>query len=175
MTVKIKIRPLVKPGLAMKVDKDTKLRQEAETAVQKFEEARQELMQLRMEFQQSFPDAADALEAIKQQEDVVNETIAQAKICIAHAKISVGDFLCKRAFSTPGYDDDRLTEILQTSSDRVELFSCLIDAGVIKKVVTDRQAAAIFAAQNPKDSKPLQPAWEEKKELTPKVTVPKGV
>jgi hypothetical protein len=175
MTVKIKIRPPAKPSLAVKVDKDAQLRQEAETAVLKFEQERESLLQMREEFQQTFPDAVDALEAIKQQEDVVNDAIAQAKIRIAQAKISVGDFLCKRAFSAPGYDDDALTEILRTNSDRTELFVALVDAGVIKKVVTDRQAAAIFAAQNPKDSKPLQPAWEDKKELTPKVTVPKGV
>ena len=175
MAVKIKLRAPAKPGLAMKVDKDAQMRHEAEAAVAKFEEERDSLLQMREDFKQSFPDAADALEAIKQQEDVVNDAVAQAKTRIAQAKISVGDFLCKRAFSQPGYDDDRLTEILQTNSDRLELFSALVDAGVIKKVVTDRQAAAIFAAQNPKDSKPLQPAWEDKKELTPKVSVPKGI
>jgi len=175
MAIKLRLRPPTKPSLAIKVDKNAQLRKAAEDAVAKFEEERDALLQMREEFRQSFPDATDALEAIKQQEDVVNDVIAQAKTRIAQAKISVGDFLCKRAFGKPGYDDDVLTEILRTSSDRAKLFSALIDAGVIKSVVTDRTAAALFAAQNPKDSKPLQPAWEEEKELTPKVTVPKGV
>jgi len=176
MGVKIKVRqnPVPsRPGIQGQVDKATQLRKAAEDAVQAFEHEANNLSSMREEFQQAYPDAVDALEAIKQQEDVVAQTIADAKSKVAAAKITIGDFLCKRAFSQPGYDDDRLTEILMSSPQRAELFELLVEAGVIKSVNTDRQAAAVFAAQNPKDSAPLQTAWEDKKELTPRVSVPK--
>jgi predicted Zn-dependent protease len=149
------------------------MREQAKAAVSQFEEEYRALRDMRNEFSTQFPDAAEALAEIKAQEDRVAEAINHAKNQVAQAKVTIGEFLCKRAFSQPGYDDSQLTDIILNHPERDTLFSLLAQAGVITGLKTDRAAAAVFAAQNPQDGAPLQPAWKDKEELTPRVTTPK--
>lgn len=165
--VKMKVRQ-VTPN-----NEETRLKDEAKQAVQQFETTYRELRDMRKQFSEEFPEAAEALAEIKSQEDRVAEALNHAKTKVAQAKVTIGEFLCKRAFSQPGYDDQQLADILFNHEQRTALFDALVESGVIVGLKTDRAQAAIFSAQNPEFGAPLQPAWKDKEELTPRVTAPK--
>jgi hypothetical protein len=147
-------------------------RLEAEVAVALYAEERRVLDSMRADFGEEYPDADEALNDIKQQEDSVHHTIATAKTKVGLAKLSVGDFTCTRSYSQAGYDDKKLTDTLNGMKSPGSLFEHLLNAGVIKEIKVDKAASAAFAAANPKLAKKLDDAWQSKTELTPRVTVP---
>lgn len=170
-----KVTTKFRPGAKAKRGEaaDTALLDDAKEAVCRFEDLHTELRQMREQFEEEFPEANESLENIKSHEDEVNSALDDAKIKVALAKTSVGDFECTRAFKQAGYDDKKLADVLFGLDDRAEVFDRLVTAGVIVGVKVDRGNAAAFAASNPKTAAPLSPAWEDKNELTPRVKTPK--
>lgn len=147
--------------------------EEAQEYVARFEDMRGQLMAMREQFEEEYPEAQLALEAIKVQEDTVLNAIADAKAKVAAAGESVGDFKCTRAWAQAGYDDKKLSEIILDMPSPGKMVEQLIQAGVIKEFKVDKANSAAFAAANPKVADPLNKAWVERRELTPRVSVPK--
>jgi hypothetical protein len=145
----------------------------AEVFVEKYEEQRDQLGAMREDFETDFPEANLAMHAIKSQEDIVVHAISVAKAGVGMERKTIGDFICSRAFSSAGYDEKKFTEILLEMKDPGPLLARLMSAGVIKTFKVDKGASAAFSAANPKVAKPLNNAWKDKEELTPRVTVPK--
>jgi hypothetical protein len=170
-----KVTTKFRPGAKTKrgEDADTQLLDEAKDAVCKFEDLNTALRQMQEQFEEEFPEANESLQQIKSQEDEVNSAIEDAKIKVALAKTSVGDFECTRAFRQAGYDDKKLSGVLFGLEDRGDVFDRLVSANVIVGVKVDRDNAAAFAASNPKSAAPLSSAWEDRTELTPRVKTPK--
>ena len=150
---------------------ETSVTELAAEAVQAFENEREQLEQLHQEFEANFPDASQFLQTIKQQEDVVNNAISSAKSLVSQAGETVGDFVCKRKYSKPRYNDDRFTQLVGQSEDGGIVVE-LIQGGHVKKVTLADSATAWFAS-HPQSAEAYQSAWDEKKELTAAVTVPK--
>jgi len=155
-----------------KANNQSQAEAEATKFVQQFEEERQQLQNMRSEFDSEYPEAAGFLENIRQQEDRCLDIMKIAKDKVRVAGVTVGEFKLKRAFSKPGYDDKILTDLLVKLEDGGDLFVELAKAGVIKEVKTDKAATTAFLARNPEFQKPLSKAWKEEEELTPRITTP---
>ena len=158
------------PG-ATRIQEKVTPKELAEKAVQDFQEERALLDQMKVDFEEKFPDAYEFLQNIKKQEDVVNDSIASAKSLVAQVGETVGDFLCKRKFSKPRYSDEGFTKLVAELGDADTVLE-LAQGGHIKKIALADTATAWFAS-HPNAAQAYQPAWEEKQELTPAVTVPK--
>lgn len=150
----------------------------AQEMVGKFEEEYRELQRMKEEFSKSFPEADMALQSIKEQEDLVNESIKEAHFAVQVAKESVGSFKCTRKFAAAGYNQDAFTEICSSLEDPSIIID-LITEGVIKAIVPDngtRKAAGkavTFLAQHPDLAELFLSAWQDEVEKTPAVTDPK--
>jgi hypothetical protein len=153
--------------------KNTKKLREAQEFVQRFEDERAELQAMKDQFEAEYPEAQLALEAIRVQEDTVSTAIDDAKAKVAAAGTTVGDFRCTRAWAQAGYDDKKLSEIILDMREPGKMIELLIKAGVITEFKVDKASSAAFAASNPKIAEPLNKAWLDRRELTPRVTVPK--
>lgn len=174
-----------KPVIGKKVGKPTDEKPKrppelvvAEMAVQKYEQAYQELVDMRADFTKNFPEAQKALRDIQQQEDVVHELVKEAHVAVQEAKVSVGPFSCQRKWSAPGYDSTIFTEICSRNDD-AELLGRLLRDGVIKELVPDNGTrknpgrAITYMAKNPDISDMFVKAWKDEEERTPAVTDPK--
>jgi len=147
--------------------------QEAEQAVQTFLDEAARLNQMNDDFRQSFPDAFAALQEIKQQEDVVQEAIARAHPLVQQAKQDIGPFVCQRKFKKAHYDDKEfLTLTAELEDSDAQLLLDMVKEGHVKKITLSDSATGFFA-QNPDVASHYQPAWRERAEMTPAVTVPK--
>jgi hypothetical protein len=171
MTLKVKFTSKG-PAAAKEVSKEEKAKQQAQTAVARFEAQYEVLQDMRKDFAQQFPDANQAYQAILQQEDAVRECITSAHAAVQQAKESVGAFACVRKWTTPGYDSEALTELIRKMDNGAELIQVMLEAGVIKEIALAKDATAFFA-QNPQYAELVKPAWAEKKEKTAAVTDPK--
>lgn len=144
----------------------------AKALVERYEELREEYEELQAEFREEFPEAAAQVDNIKMAGDQVLEAIASAKIAVAAAKMSFGDFQCQRKFQQAGYDPDLLVKTCLESDQ--EILIELFRAGVVKKVTVDRESAILFVESRQLDEL-FDEAWVDKREMTPAVTVPKFV
>ena len=144
---------------------------EAKAAVELFEEELKNLETMKEDFQQSYPEAQQALEYIKHQEDLVMDKMAAAKILVAAVKKTIGDFKCQIKHKQAHYDDTLFTALAGDQEDGDTIVS-LINGGHIKKITLDKSATTWFA-RNPAASERYLTAWQEKKEMTPAITVPK--
>jgi hypothetical protein len=142
-------------------------------AVQRYEELRRQLEDMKAAFETNHPEAVSELEAIRQMEDTVQEAIATAKAEVASAKESIGEFSCKRRFSSAHYDPARVTEILGALDNAGEVYVNLYRTGVIKSIDFDKNRLVTRISQDPAYSETFKEAWREKSELTPSVSVPK--
>jgi hypothetical protein len=167
-------RPTIKKGTQKKTNgrsQQAPVIELAEKAVQDYEGERQLLDQMRIDFVEKYPEAAQFLQDIKQQEDMVSDAISSAKILVSQAGQTVGDFLCKKKFSKPRYGDEDFTKLVGQEEDG-EIVVELIKGGHVKKIALADSATAWFAS-HPKAAETYQPAWQDKKELTAAVTTPK--
>jgi len=144
----------------------------AQQAVEVFEAEYEELVNMRAQFEEEFPDASAFLECIKRQEDLVNDKIQNAIPLIREAKQNVGDFKCQLKRSKPRYDDAEFMKLVAQLDEGGEILMNLIEGGYITKVALDPSAAAYFS-QHPAEATHFQSAWKEAQDLTPAVTPPK--
>lgn len=145
----------------------------AQSAVLDFEQKLEALSNMRDEWTNNFPDAAQAQEDIKVQEDTVGDAITVAKPLVALCEESVGGFRCTIKHSTAKYDDSQIFEILKAQEHLAELVAGMITDGVISGIALDRKIATALIAKTPEYAELFQDAWKERKKLTPAVTVPK--
>jgi len=142
----------------------------AEVAVQLYDDEYARLQQMQDTFTQNFPDAVAALDELRQQEDVVMDTIQRAHPLVQAAKQDIGDFTCQRKWKSEHYDDGDFTK-LAAKLDPHELHQ-LLKSGHIKKISLAKSAVGYFA-QHPTESEIVQSAWRKREEMTPAVTTPK--
>ena len=145
----------------------------AASAVRDFEQKLEALSNMREEWTNNFPDAAQAQEDIKVQEDTVGDAIAVAKPLVALCEETVGGFKCTIKHSTAKYDDSQVFKILQAHENLAELVAGMITDGVISGIALDRKIATALIAKTPEYAELFQDAWKERKKLTPAITVPK--
>ncbi len=162
----MKIRP--KAGARTK----SKAKDVATVAVDLVRTERRMLEDMVQEFSDKYPEAADCMHAVEQQQDKVGNLIADAIPLVREAKETIGDFKCSRAWRQAGYDDKKLIEIFGTA-EGINLCRALIQEGLITVVKTNRDGLVAYMAHHPDESKVLEDAWEKKIELTAKVTPPK--
>ena len=144
----------------------------AQEAVNKFEEEYNNLINMREEFGDKFPEAAAFQQDMLRQEDAVQDCINDAVPLIREARQNVGDFTCQVKKSKPRYDDKNFLELVTQLEEGGNILMNLIEGGYIKKVALDPSAAAYFA-QHPMEAEHFQPAWRDAAEMTPAVTAPK--
>ena len=145
----------------------------AKEAVALFETELESLQRLRGSFEAEYPDAVQALQNIKLQEDAVVDSIARAKPLVAKAGVTVGDFKCQKKFSKAHYDPDIVTKIVSEADNAGEVFEMFVAAGLIKKLDIDKDSTVAYFAQNPELAEAFVDAWKDKTEMTPSITVPK--
>jgi hypothetical protein len=145
----------------------------AVAAVRVFEQLHSVVINMRQDWEQKYPDAYADQGAIKQQEDLVTEAIKAAKIAVAEARETIGDFKCQNKKSTAGYEETEFTKILNSLENAGEVIAELVRSGVIENVVLDKKVCTAYMARNPQMAEAFKPAWQDSKELTPAVTVPK--
>jgi hypothetical protein len=152
---------------------ETKEVRAARVAVEEFTRHYALLVQMKKEWEQSFPEANDALLEIRQQEDLVQDAIKKAKPLVALAKMTIKDFIVQRKWEKPHYDDEELTRILSSLENCGDVFATLMQNGLITSVSLQKDAAIAWFAQNPEYGKVFESAFRDEKEMTPAVTVPK--
>ena len=152
--------------------KEEEIKKRAEVAVLRFQEQVDQLNEMKAQFAEQFPEAAQAQEAILQQEDVVRELVKTAHAYVQEAKESIGPFSCVRKWSSAGYDDEAVTKLLLQLENSGDVIVDLMSKGVIEQVVLSKDATAFFA-QNPEYGEVVATAWCDKKEKTAAVTDPK--
>jgi len=145
----------------------------AQAAVQEFETQHRVLVEMRQDWNENFPEAKLALDDIKRQEDLVFDAINKAKPLVAKAKETVGDFKAQRKYSKPLYDPEEVTKLVRDLEEGLNIFSEMLDAGIIKVIDLDREPALAWFAQRPDYAKAFEPAFKEEQEMTTAVTVPK--
>lgn len=145
----------------------------AQEAVQEYETQRRVLNEMREQWDDNFPEARLAKEDILRQEDFVEDTIKKAKPLVSAAKETVGEFIAKRKFSKPHYDTEAVTKLLGEFENGPEIFGAMLEAGIIKVVDLQREAAVAWFAQNPEMAEAFVDAFCEEAEMTTAVTVPK--
>lgn len=145
----------------------------AQAAVQEFETQRRVLIEMKQDWDVNFPEAKLALDDIKRQEDVVVDSIKKAKPLVAKAKETVGDFKAQRKYSKPMYDPEEVTKLVRDLEEGLGIFEELLDAGVVRVIDLDKDAAVAWFAQRPQYAELFQPAFKEEQEMTTAVTVPK--
>lgn len=168
-------KPKMVDGVVQK-PKKLKRVENAELAVQRYEEMYNELTKMREEFESQFPQAYSALSAIHQQEDEVREQIDACKILVREAKQSIGPFTCTLKYSTEGYDGARLLELIADlpAQEAGLLFKELHKRGLLASAKVDKAAAQVIRASDPSLRDRLSPAWDAGGEsLTPAVSTPK--
>lgn len=143
----------------------------AKEAVAAYQTERNTLNEMREQFESDYPDAHQFLQDIKRQEDLVVDAIESAKSLVSSSKQTVGDFIAKRKYSTPKYDDAAFTQLVGQAGDGETLIS-LIQQGHVKKVVLDKGAVAWFV-QHPNLAEEYNDAFRPKAEMTTAVTTPK--
>jgi hypothetical protein len=146
--------------------------QAARQAVVAFERQYSLLQQMRADWEQKFQKAKQALDVIKQQEDIVRDAINKAKPLVSEAGMTIGDFIAQKKWSTDHYDDDEVTRLLTTMDNGPEVLHFLLQEGVLKSVVLDKKAAVAWFAQHPDYADSFNPAFRKKQEMTTAVTVP---
>jgi len=142
----------------------------AEKAVGLYQEEHQNLIDMQTHFEEEYPEASQFMQTIKQQEDIVVESIASAKVLVAQAGKTVGDFICKPKFSKPRYADEAFTDIVGKIEDGATVVE-LVKGGHVKKIALTTSATAWFAG-HPTAAEAYKTAWEDSKELTAAVTTP---
>jgi len=156
--------------------------QAAAEAVEQAQELIDETHAARAEWTEGFPEANKALKAVKRLEDTTQEAIMSAKPLVAAAKQTVGDFKCSRKFSTARYGTKAVLkcflEAYKQGDEEEQMvlasaFMELIDRGMVVDLKIDKDVARILLAQNPDLTELLAPAWEDRKEMTPSISVPK--
>jgi hypothetical protein len=145
----------------------------AKKAVEEFENQRRMLSEMKEDWASNFPEANEAYQDILQQEDLVVETIAAAKVLVAEVKTSVGEFKATRKFEKPHYDSKELKNILASLEDRATVLEDLFDSGIISSIELNREASIAWFAQRPTYSDTFESAFKEKNEKTCAVSVPK--
>jgi len=145
----------------------------ARLAVQAFTEQYQLLLQMRQDWETNFPDAKEALDDVRRQEDAVQDAIKRAKPLVAAAKMTIGDFTAQRKWEKPHYDEAELTRILAELDNGGEVFAALLHQGLVAAVTLQKEAAVAWFAQNPEYEDVFRSAFREEKETTTAVSVPK--
>lgn len=148
-------------------------RKRAEKLVGVFESQLSLLQQMQQEWEAKFPDAKDELGHVKQQEDEVDDCCAKAKVAVAAAKTTVGDFRAKRKFAKAHYDPEMVADISRRSSDVEQVLLMLIRDNVVDKISFNKDAALAWFAQRPAYSQMFHDAFRPEAEMTTAVSVPK--
>lgn len=167
---------------ATKKSKETEEDKKAKAveANEQFEAKRAELHSMRDSWEESYPEAKEALDEIKKAEDEVQEILKEAKpLMAASGEKEIGDFKIQYPMTTPTYDGKRLLKILMKlkdetpkgKSERLDLILDLFERGLITEVVIDSKVAGLV--KDRPNMKLLDPAWVTSEALTPRVTVPK--
>jgi polyhydroxyalkanoate synthesis regulator phasin len=160
-------------GLPPVVQTEDTPKDKAVRAVRVFEQLRGEVFQMKDAWEKKYPDANLDMVSIKQQEDLVQESIKKAKIAVAEAKETIGEFKCQIKKTTAGYNEEELTKILNQLENAGDVIAELIRAGVIENVVINKDSCTRYMARNPQMAIVFKPAWQDSQEMTPAITVPK--
>lgn len=151
-----------------KVNKTAK----AVAAVKRFDEEYETLQTMKKNWKKKFPKAHDALQQIKEQEDIVTAAMEKAKPLVAEAKETVGGFKCVRKWSSPHYDDKKVTDLIYEAENAADIIAEMFLEGVIKVLELD-ELATPWIAKRPEYSEFFKDAWVDRKEKTPAVSMPK--
>lgn len=168
-------KPKMKDGKVQPPKKSSRL-MKAEQAVGKFEEMRNDLLEMNQSFEKTFPKACAALQAIHHQEDECREQIGACKILVRDAKQSVGEFTCTHKATSEGYVGLKLLELIakMPTKGAGEMLKELFQRGVIADVKVDKAAAKVVRASDPELRDRLSPAWDKGGDpLTPAIGTPK--
>jgi len=167
-TIKAKVGSTTAPKVPQKVSEV----EEAQQAVEQFEQEYKILLEMRDDYRKSFPEAYSAQQELLRQEDIVREAIKTAHPLVQQAKQTIGDFECQRKWAQAGYDEKKFMEIIDQLPEGGELIKELLSAGVVKAISLDKKAVEWFA-QNPDAAQVVTDAWRDKHEKTAAVTCPK--
>ena len=147
--------------------------QKARTAVNLFEQELATLRQMETDWRDNFPDAAEAVDDIKRQRDLVEDKLKKAKPLVAKAKVTVGDFKAQRKYKSAHYDETMITQMLASADDAGEVVEAFLEGGIVMGIALDRDATVAWFAQHPDFAERFNSAWKEEEEMTTAVTVPK--
>jgi hypothetical protein len=147
-------------------------KQEAAQAVEQYKEKVAEYNQMVDQFESKYVEAIQELDNIRKIEDKIDELVTIAKSKVATAKETVGDFKCQRAFSTPKYDP-MLTASVLVRDNHADLLIDMFKNGVVSSMSFDQDVARLWMDKHPESTELLKEAWQDKTELTPRVSVPK--
>ena len=142
----------------------------ARDAVQVFELELTHLHTLREEWSANFPEAAEALEDIRRQEDEVAEALKNAKSCVAAAGTTVGEFKLTKKTKAEHYDGQAVTDIIH-EQNRPDIVMELISEGMARIELV--KEATAWIARHQVIAEALESAWRERASLTPAIQVPK--
>jgi hypothetical protein len=145
----------------------------AKAAVAAFEHQLNVLHKMRQDWEAQFPEANQALENVKKQEDIVNQSINTAKPLVAEAKMSIGKFIAQRKWKKAHYDEEEILQILLGLEEAPQVFEEMLRAGILKKLVLDRETSIAWSAQNPAYGQLIEGAFKQDQEQETAVTVPK--
>jgi hypothetical protein len=146
---------------------------EAKAAVQYFEQQITILHHMQADWDQAFPDASEALNEVKRQEDIVADSIKKAKPLVAAAKMTIGDFYAQRKWEKAHYDEEVVTQIFNRLENAPQVFMEMLRSGVVKTVELAREPAMAWFAQNPAYAHIFEDAFRSDTEMPTAVTVPK--
>ena len=144
----------------------------AQTAVDNFEEEHENLLAMKTEFRDRFPEADVFLQDIARQEDLVRDKIQMAIPLVRDAKQSVGEFKCQLKKSTASYDDKEFAILVTGIEEGGDILMALMEEGYVKTLKLDPGVANYFA-QHPHLAKYFETAWRDSEDLTPAITAPK--
>ena len=145
----------------------------AKQAVEDFEKQYQLLQRMRLDWEAQFPEALEALNEVRQQEDIVENAIKRAKPLVATAHVTVGEFKAQRKWDAAHYDGEEITRILAQTPRADKIFLDMLTAGILEAVALNRDASLGWFAQHPDYATIFNKAFVEETETTTAVTVPK--
>jgi len=168
------VQATAQPEKTPEEEAQERAKKEAQVTVARFIDEYQELTHMKKQFDVSFPEASAALKDIMQQEDLVRDLISAAHPLVQAAKETVGPFVCQRKWASAGYDSKVVTQLIKDMEETAaaNILITLVKDGVIETLGFSKTATA-YIARNAEYNKQFEKAWQEKKEKTAAVTVPK--
>jgi DNA repair exonuclease SbcCD ATPase subunit len=169
LNVPTKLLKTPKAGRANKVERAA---QEAEEAVQFYQEEVDRLHEMKSDWEKRFPEAAREQTEIQEQVDRVYSAISTAKAKVAQAKRTIGPFKCQIKHAAAHYDGKAIPALLQEGEEGAELLQALLVEDFIEALVLSKDAIG-WLASHPGYAEVISKAWIERAEMTPAITVPK--
>lgn len=128
-----------------------------------------------------YPDAADDYRSLEEAKDELQGLYDKTKILIRDSYTQgtpcwTWEFKVQEKKTQPGYDSGEVLKVLVGLPQKTlaEALATLVEKGVIKDLVIDRDAAKVFFPHDQVMASIFEPAYREGGEvMTPAITVPK--